>query len=54
MWFAYWPAVAVTAGAVPLLLVAGSGAEAAVFAAGWILAATALLAYLVSRDPPEA
>jgi hypothetical protein len=54
MWFAYWPAIAVIAGAVPLLLVASAGAQAAILAFGWTLLATALLTYLVSRDPTEA
>jgi hypothetical protein len=44
-WLAFWPALAATLGAVPILLVA-----APLVAVAWTLIATALLAYLLARD----
>jgi hypothetical protein len=52
-WFAWWPSVAVTLGAVPLLALANSEAPVLVPALAWALLATAGLAYLVSREPRE-
>jgi hypothetical protein len=44
-WLAFWPALATTVGALPILLVA-----APVVAVAWTLIATAALTYLLARD----
>ena len=46
-WLAFWPAMAATLGAVPIILVANG---AAATAAGWTVLATGALAYLLGRD----
>jgi hypothetical protein len=46
-WLAFWPAMAATLGAVPIILVANGGAAAA---AGWTVIATGALVYLLGRD----
>lgn len=48
-WAIYWPALGALIGAVPVLLIAGTGATAV--AAAWIVIVTAALAYFLDRDP---
>jgi hypothetical protein len=46
-WLAFWPAMAATLGAVPIILVANGAAAAA---AGWTVIATGVLVYLLQQD----
>jgi hypothetical protein len=52
-WFALWPSIAATVGAVPVLLAANGGPGAATFALCLTAVAGASLAGLVAREVPE-
>ena len=54
LWLAWWPALAAALGAVPILLVARSGAGAGLVAATVVGLAAAALAGALRRDPDDA